>query len=192
MPRRMGRRLRRLPRILLTAATAVSLALGLAVIGLWVRSYWRADELGIERNAPHLWRVTAITVPRGCVTIDYRSASLPPRPGAIERWYVDRKTWPPFARWDAFFNRGIIRWEHGPFVYAIPSAPAGGACWTFTCPLWLLTALLLPAPGVVTFRRMRRRRAATSASCPACGYDLRATPDRCPECGLAVPAAPPA
>jgi hypothetical protein len=30
-------------------------------------------------------------------------------------------------------------------------------------------------------RLMRRRR--RQGRCPACGYDLRATPGRCPECG---------
>jgi hypothetical protein len=173
---------RRLPRILLNVATAVSLALVLAVVALGVRSYWRSDEVGLERNAPHLWRITVMSVPRGCVTIMYVSASLPPRPGAIERWYVDRKTWAPVPRWDAIFNRGVIRRQFGPFMYATPPAPARGASRILTFPLWFVTAVLLPAP-VWTIRRLRRRRAPTSGRCPTCGYDLRATPNRCPECG---------
>jgi hypothetical protein len=62
-------------------------------------------------------------------------------------------------------------------------------------PLWvaLLVTAALPAHRVVALARARivharqRRwwRARNTGLCPACGYDLRATPGRCPECGLA-------
>ena len=45
----------------------------------------------------------------------------------------------------------------------------------------LLSPLVLPAIWLVRHRRTRRRNKA--GRCPACGYDLRATPGRCPECG---------
>lgn len=45
-------------------------------------------------------------------------------------------------------------------------------------------------PAIVLLFLRPRLRAETTADgsqyCPACGYDLRATPERCPECGLAV------
>jgi hypothetical protein len=46
--------------------------------------------------------------------------------------------------------------------------------------------LILPISQALSSVKQRRRR--RRGMCPACGYDLRATPDRCPECG-AVPAA---
>jgi hypothetical protein len=48
---------------------------------------------------------------------------------------------------------------------------------------WLMVILALPL-GVTGVRRWwRERAAARDGLCAACGYDLRATPDRCPECG---------
>jgi hypothetical protein len=52
-------------------------------------------------------------------------------------------------------------------------------------PYWLPTAIFV-CLAVPCGKRLRRRwcfRRVPQGSCRACGYDLRATPDRCPECG---------
>jgi hypothetical protein len=55
--------------------------------------------------------------------------------------------------------------------------------WVLAVRHWLPTALLLVMPAVRLNRFRKARRATRLGLCPACGYDLRATPDRCPECG---------
>jgi len=50
---------------------------------------------------------------------------------------------------------------------------------------WLSCALVL-APGAWFYLLSRARARAKRVSkglCPACGYDMRATPEKCPECG---------
>ena len=76
MPRRMGRR-GRLPRLLLNAATGVSLVLFAATVALWMRSYEVHDVFWTERRwtSGPFWRVErreyyAADGVAGVVTID--------------------------------------------------------------------------------------------------------------------------
>ena len=50
-------------------------------------------------------------------------------------------------------------------------------------PHWSLVAAFAILPGVAMRRALRHRRRLRRGQCPACGYDLRASPGRCPECG---------
>lgn len=50
-------------------------------------------------------------------------------------------------------------------------------------PAWLTAVGLAVVPMVWVIRYARRGRRIRMGRCRACGYDLRATPERCPECG---------
>jgi hypothetical protein len=59
--------------------------------------------------------------------------------------------------------------------------------WIGGAPAWSLVAAFAVLPAIAAFRQVgavrRRRRRSSLGLCPACGYDLRASPERCPECG---------
>jgi len=70
------------------------------------------------------------------------------------------------------------------------AGPARGWSDTFQelrVPLWLPLTLFVGVPVILMARERKRKRSTRAGLCLACGYDLRATPDRCPESG-AVPA----
>ena len=121
----------------------------------------------------------------------------PPRaqPGYL-KWAYDSRSW-----WNVQWGRSPLgararerRWSvPGITYYARPAqSTAGGTLWSGTRSLaaswWLITLLTAILPGIwaramwVRWRNGYRRR---RDLCHACGYDLRATPDRCPECGNA-------
>ena len=53
-------------------------------------------------------------------------------------------------------------------------------------PVWWLSVLFAITPIALFAKHFRRRRLSRAGTCPSCGYDLRASPDRCPECGTAT------
>jgi nitrate reductase NapE component len=53
-------------------------------------------------------------------------------------------------------------------------------------PMWMALLPVASVALVAGWRVSRPRRRRRAGLCPACGYDVRATPDRCPECGNAV------
>lgn len=66
---------------------------------------------------------------------------------------------------------------------------AAGRLTVVVLPTWFLLPLTAALPALWVRNFVRTLRRPGPGCCAACGYDLRATPDRCPECG-AVPKPP--
>jgi hypothetical protein len=190
-------------RILVGLFAGISCALWVASVVLWFRGYRVADafKYGYFNYRPHPnvagvedasmvvvlhrrghWDVAVAR--RACVVIKGVRRYNGPGPGD-RRWDVTQPTEVDLAMAETW-------------TLSRSDAPAAGTLgFRYTAksyatavriPDWCPVAVtaLLPAVSLVTRRARRARRIA--GRCLACGYDLRATPERCPECGTPVSA----
>ena len=176
--------MRRLLRWTFHALAAASLLLCLATAGLWVRSYWvcdlftpsarrrrRTEEYGLQHYGGQL-RPTA-----GCLAaVRLVRAARGPADAAMGV-RVEHPSRSFAMLWADF---GFDADRDDPWRLRVQLAD-------LALPDWSLVSAFALLPSIVTFRQVRavrrRRQRSRLGLCPACGYDLRATPGRCPECG---------
>jgi hypothetical protein len=123
--------------------------------------------------------------------------------GYIYLWQastLDQQSWPPQYRFTWQFHHDVMRpaisvlgvqpsMKHVSFAGVTYNWGKGMETdWSYYhhdlfIPAWLMLVLTAILPTLWLLRR--RRQPNPAGLCPACGYDLRATPERCPECGRA-------
>jgi hypothetical protein len=169
-------------RRLLNLATAVSMVLCLATAVLWVRSYWIYDELSWNQRSRQGASGTNWSVSAGSNCGQLLSHL---------QWYTEAVTlphvWPPDGttiRAHAWITQpasaNAARVAHFGF-YAGAIVRPDLVSRALHVPHWFVCAATAAIPVWGVFRRWRNR--PQRGTCPVCGYDLRATPERCPECG---------
>ncbi len=185
-------------RRLLNTATGLALALGVAVVVCWARSYVVSDSIyrsqwwidGSEHNESAWWFFAG----RGRVGIGHR------RQQVFQPSHTDDPFLKPASHRDSSWNRArpaevagtpfaaegffqYLGFRYADFPHSASSPIPNNYYREWNAPFWVLLFLVAPLPIMRFGSAMRRRRARGRGLCAACGYDLRATPGRCPECG---------
>ncbi len=183
------RPMRRLAHHLFTLCSAVSLLLGVATAGLWLCSEFRAVSLGYGSSSPdangftRMWQIEST---RGAICWTVAWHWLTSSPGFQGLSLSSGPPEPSVSAWiPASTHRAGAAWTengYGGAGFYVERFRALAVAWdrrVVQVPDWFLITVLLVLPAM----RWARRRRPPPGSCPACGYDLRASPDRCPECG---------
>ena len=183
----------------------LSLLLCAVIVVLWVRSLFIVDLLGHQKV--YVQSGWVVEQSSGVFSDNGIVAFASGESRELVAWYTGRSRGPVQVD-DRGWIRGFTGWppyallDDDSFVgFFLASAHGGGGdLWRFertcvTVPYWFLTLFSLTYPsyaGAAELRRRTRlRRESRAGRCPACGYDLRATPERCPECGHAPTTSPP-
>ena len=178
-------------RRLLNLLTTLSLLLCVAVVALWVRSYFVWEMVALDTHGRNDEYLTRTRCSLGSV---YGRLDLKVKTNRDPAALVSAPADVGVARWryagNAAGTMEIFGWweTHRFFAVEDYTGTAGQTESTrfFFVPYWALVLLFSIAPIQSAWRHRRRKRHNGAGFCPSCGYDLRATPDRCPECGTAA------
>lgn len=167
-------------RRLFSLASALSALLCAATVVLWVRSYWKYEgvgsptrngwsyELGSERGE------IEVSVAHWLAPIpnpDWTYIGTPLSPVMGSPWGPERTFGFRSGRSLSLQEGSSAPFAEGRFIVLSD---------------WLLVLATAILPGLWLLHGCIQRGLHRVGSCPDCGYDLRATPDRCPECGVAA------
>jgi hypothetical protein len=167
-------------RRLFTILSALSLLLCMGACVLWVRSCFACDQLEISRpvSGPLLGEIVCLISNRGI--FEFTREAGPMCVGRGIHFTGDSRGGWVWSGSPKFFWHGFGFDSQGDDIGRMPYA-----FWVLSTPYWSMALAWSILPTVWLFRW--RRRAGQTGECIACGYDLRATPNRCPECGTFAP-----
>ena len=162
----------------------LSLATCLATLAAWPASFYRSAT--VRRVGPGLIATARVgsgraglfwqTFPRAAPSVHPAAAVWSASAAPVrERFFRTNQRW-----------RDAVRFEFTTQAYRT-SATGVTVARSALVPLWCPALLTALAPAVAAQRWLTRRRRVARRQCPACGYDLRHSPDRCPECGWTPP-----
>ncbi len=178
--------MRRFGRWLFNFLAAVSLLLLIPATGLWVRELSRDDQwYNLRHNITSgVTSNTDVSTGNGRIFAFYdhqiQPASADENAGWRHRSY-------PAGQMSQRQSSGSVNLFH--FSSRPPQGRLLHGSWSLELRLWPVVVLTAIAPVLWVVTQVYRSRRPRDGSCPVCGYDLRATPDRCPECGAIPPAA---
>jgi hypothetical protein len=169
---------RPLLRLSVIAASAVTVLFGLSTVFIFGVSTHRQASLGWTSSSSNSDQVQVICH-RGQFHLTVNFFVLPgfTRSAEPRGWHAGARYLPGLD-----FNVRVsdhVTGKHGADVYWDGNGPR-----LYVGIIGLYPTLLLWSLAFL----VARRKPQVPGHCPACGYDLRASPDRCPECG-AVPGA---